>query len=463
MKRILFFFLLILFVPKIVVLTSGCAQIISPTGGKRDTIPPKLVMARPGLYTTHFTGNRITLNFDEYILLDALHENLLVSPTPKLDPYVDFKLKTVTIKLRDTLEPNTTYTIDLGNAIRDNNENNVLKGFSYVFSTGSVIDSMEFSGKVQIAETGKADSTLQVYLYKDIDDSAVNKYKPKYIAKLDSSGNFLFRNLAPGLYNVYALKDGDGSKTYNSPFEMFAFADSIINVNLNTTSVDLFAYVQEKEVPRTIKTTAPVEKKLKYTTSISSGQQDLLNNLIIDFNKPLKNFDPQKIILTDTLNHAFSNVIVSIDTTAKRVTLKNKWLPDSLYRLIILKDMGSDSTGLVLAKSDTIRFKTKSEADYGNIKINFLNFSKNKNPVLQFVKGDEVFQSYPLTSAYWNAALFEPGDYELRILYDENNNGHWDAGNYHKKIQPERVYSYPQKLNIKANWDNERDIKLPAL
>ncbi len=463
MKRLLFFFLLILLIPKILVLTTGCAQIVSPTGGKRDSLPPKLLDARPELRTTNFTGNRITLNFDEYILIDQLRENLLVSPTPKNDPYVDFKLKTATIRLRDTLEPNTTYTIDLGNAIRDNNENNILKGFSYIFSTGPLIDSLSFNGNVQIAETGKADSTLQVYLYKDLDDSAVHKRKPKYIARLDSTGNFSFKNLAPGLYDVYALKDGDGGKTYNSPVEMFAFADSPVNVNLNASSVNLFAYEEEKEKPRATKSTTPAEKKLRYSVKIPTERQDILNDLVIEFNKPLKKFDLQKILLTDTLYRTYTDAVVNIDSTSKKIMVKNKWLPDSLYELIILKDIGSDSTGLVLAKSDTIRFKTRSETSYGSIKINFINFNKSKTLVLQFAKNNEVVKSYPLSSANWSAPLFEPAEYELRILYDENNNGYWDTGNYGKKLQPEKVYSLPQKLNIKANWENERDIELPRI
>ncbi|MEO6456169.1 MAG: Ig-like domain-containing domain [Ginsengibacter sp.] len=463
MKRLLFFLLLILLIPKILVLTSGCAQIIAPTGGTRDTIPPTLIDARPQMGSTNFTGNRITLNFDEYILLDQLRENLLVSPTPKNDPYVDFKLKTVTIKLRDTLEPNTTYAIDLGNAIRDNNENNILRNFSYVFSTGRFIDTLKFEGNVKVAESGIADSTLQVYLYKDLDDSAVHKFRPKYIARLDSSGNFTFKNLSPGLYNVFALKDGDGGKTYNSTAEMFGFADSIVNVNSITAPVNLYAYIEEKEKPRIAKTSAPIEKKLKYSTKIPTEKQDILNDLTIEFNKPLKNFDRQKILLTDTLYNIYSNAVITIDSTFKKIIVNNKWLPDSLYELIILKDIGSDSTGLVLAKSDTIRFKTKKETDYGSIRINFINFDKSKNPVLQFIKSDIIVKSYPLTLAKWSAPLFEPGEYELRILYDKNNNGFWDQGNYHKKLQPEKVYSLPQKLNIKANWENERDIELPLL
>lgn len=92
---------------------------------------------------------------------------------------------------------------------------------------------------------------------------------------------------------------------------------------------------------------------------------------MIEFNKPLKDFNPQKILLTDTLYNIYASAAISIDSTSKKITVKNKWLPDSLYELIILKDVGSDSTGLALAESDTIRFKTKSETDYGSIKINF--------------------------------------------------------------------------------------------
>ncbi len=116
MKKILYFLLLILLIPKIVVLTSGCAQIVAPTGGPRDTLPPRLVSANPKQNATNFTGNRINLYFDEYVQIQELLQNLLVSPTPKNNPYIDYKLKSVSIRLRDTLEPNTTYTINLGNS-----------------------------------------------------------------------------------------------------------------------------------------------------------------------------------------------------------------------------------------------------------------------------------------------------------------------------------------------------------
>jgi hypothetical protein len=364
--------------------------------------------------------------------------------------------------MRDTLEPNTTYAINLGNAIRDINEGNIYKNFTYVFSTGSIIDSLEFSGKVQLAETGKTDSTLLVLLYNNRDDSAVQTLKPRYIAKLDSGGNFSFKNLAPGVYNVFALKDGDGGKTYNSKVETFAFADSSINVSSAKSTIKLFAYAEEKEKVRVPKATATAEKTLKYTTDITSQKQDILEDLVIVFNKPLKKFDPQKILLTDTLNTIIKEASMKIDSTAKKIIIKNKWLPDSNYNIIILKDAVSDSTGLELAESDTIRFQTNREADYGSIKINFLNFDNSKSPVLQFVKSNEVVKAYPLATANWSVPLFEPGDYELRVLFDENNNGFWTPGSYEKKLQPEKVYVIPKTLNVKANWENERDIEFPA-
>ena len=114
-------------------------------------------------------------------------------------------------------------------------------------------------------------------------------------------------------------------------------------------------------------------------------------------------------------------------------------------QIIIAKDFATDTLGVALLKSDTINFKTKRESDYGSITINFKNLEKFKNPVLQFVSNNEVVNSYPLTSAKWNEKLFNPGDYELRILEDDNKNGIWDPGNYHLKKQPEKVYALNKK------------------
>lgn len=443
------------------VIGSGCAQIGAPTGGPRDSLPPNLLDASPPNRTTNFKGDRITLTFDEYILLQDLQKNLLVSPIPKVVPNINWKLREVSIKIRDTLQPNTTYSIDLGNTIQDINENNPFRKFTYVFSTGPYIDSLEFSGNIKLAETGKSDSTLIALLYNDLDDSAILKNKPRYITRLDSSGNFTFRNLSGGTYHVFGLKDESGQRYYNSKTELFAFADSVVVIDGNTPPLSLFAYAEDKAAQKgAAATSSKPEKTLKYTSSVSSGLQDLLTPLTITSNNKLKDFDSTKIKLADTLFNVYNNVSVSIDTLYKNISLTTTWKENETYLLIIPPDVAKDSLDNQLSTGDTLRFKTKKEGDYGSIKINFTNLEKFKNPVLQFVSNNVVVHSASLNGTQWSVALFNPGDYELRILEDQNENIRWDPGSYELKKQPEKVFSLPQRINIRANWENEKDFIL---
>lgn len=445
----------------IAISNAGCAQIGMPTGGPKDSIPPTLVSASPKLKSTNVTGNKITLNFNEYVEIREAQTNVLISPFPKKNPSVDYKLKTVTVKLKDTLLPNTTYSINFGNAIVDINEGNALKGFTYVFSTGNQIDSLTLNGKVTIAETGRSDSTLIVMLYRNADDSAVQKRKPDYIANLSGDGSFSFVNLPPGDFKLYALKDGDGGKTYNSKKEMFAFTDTVVTVSENTEAVILYAYALEKESPKTATTKSTAKnKKLAYTIAPGSINQDLLNPFEINFNSPLKDFDPAKLILRDTNYNPIQAAAWSIDSNRTKIILTTKWQESMQYRLIMDTTAVSDSSDNHLAKLDTIRFVTKELADYGNVVLRFSNIDLAKHPVLQFVQGEEIKNSYPLTSMEWRNKFINPGEYDIRILFDDNNNGKWDPGDYSKKLQPEKALALSQKLSVRANWDNERDIKL---
>src|SRR5262245_37324416 len=164
MKGLFLFFLIILSILKILVL-SGCANIVPPQGGFRDSLPPVLVKVSPADSSVNFTGRKISFAFDEYIMVENFQQNMLVSPIPKTTPTYLSRLNTVTVTLKDTLEPNTTYTLNFGDAIKDVNEGNIMKNFTYVFSTGPSIDSLMFRGNVILAETGQVDSTLTVMLH----------------------------------------------------------------------------------------------------------------------------------------------------------------------------------------------------------------------------------------------------------------------------------------------------------
>jgi hypothetical protein len=175
---------------------TGCANMIPPSGGPRDTIPPVLLKATPSDSTVNFKGDRIVLTFDEY--LDDPKDprnNIIFTPAFDVDPEVTTKGKALTVRFRDTmLAPNTTYVINFGNAIVDLTEANAAKNFVYTFSTGPYLDSLEISGKILLAENGGVDTTLNVALYKDLRDSAIVSKNPQYVVRLDHNGNFRFHN-----------------------------------------------------------------------------------------------------------------------------------------------------------------------------------------------------------------------------------------------------------------------------
>lgn len=463
-----FYLFTILSITTVIISTTGCANMIPPGGGPRDSLPPVLVDAIPKDSVTNFTGNRIILNFDEFVEIQNAFENVIVSPTPNNVPIITSRFRTVSIKIKDTLEPNTTYSINFGNALRDINEGNVATNFTYLFSTGPRLDTNSFSGKVILAETGKIDTTLIVVLHRNLDDSAVVKDKPRYVAKLDGKGNFQFRNLAAGTFAVYAIPN-EYSKHYDDTTKPFAFADSAIS-STDNKPLTLYAYTLPKidTLPAKSRTvTAPAnaktkeDKQLRVQTNFSEGRQDILKNLEITFNKKITGFDSTKITLLGPDSAAVTGYTIIRDTGRTKFTFVYKWPENTRYSLLLRKDAFADSAGTNLAQNDTIKFTTKREADYGSVRLRFKNLDFARNPVLQLVQSDKVVDSIPLTQNEWYRKLYDPGEYEIRILYDTNKNGKWDPGRFFgKHVQPEIVLMLNTKLAIRPNWDNEKDITL---
>lgn len=461
MKKGILYFLSVLFIFKIFFLSSGCANIIPPTGGPRDTLPPVLLQATPKDSSLNFTEKRISFYFNEYVDVQNIQENLIVSPTLKNNPIVEFKLHNVTVRIKDTLDANTTYSLNFGNAIRDINEGNELKNYTYVFSTGSTLDNKQFSGHVLVAETGKVDSTLFVLLHRKGDDSAVVKERPRYYTKLTGNGDFTFKNLPSGTFYLYALKDEGGNRRYLSNTQLFAFAEKPIVISEKTQPDTLYAYVETTEATK--KTATPIasvrekgntDKRLVIQTNLDGTQQDLLGYFSLQVASSLKSFDTTKIVFADYRFQPLKYASFSPDSLFKRFTLKYTWQPDSTYHLILDKNFAEDSSGRKLLKTDTITFKAKKLSDYASLRLRFLKLDLSKNPVLQFVQSDKVVDSTIMNSREFNRKMFKPGDYDLRILYDRNRNGKWDAGNFFgKHLQPERVFLVPEILKVKAGLD----------
>ena len=453
-------------------LVPGCANIIPPTGGPKDSLPPVLIKATPVNMATQFKGANIELEFDEYIQLDNLQQELIVNPPFDRTPDITGRLRHVYIKVRDTLQPNTTYSFQFGNAIKDVNESNPLRNFKYVFSTGSYIDSLQLSGTVINAETGLPDSTLSILLHSDPDDSAVAKIKPRFITKPNGKGEFRFEQMPPGRFYIFALKD-EGMRRYSSNRTMFAFNDSMVATGTNPAPVELRAFAAEKEPPKTSTAgsnnqegnNAPnrqkVDKNVLINTSANENMpQDLLSSFEFKFTKKIARIDSSKLMLADTNAVAKTNYKLTLDTAQNRVVLQYPWKENEFFMLRIAKGFAIDTAGNINTKTDTVLFKTKSEREYGALKINLTGINLALHPVLQWVEAEQVVQTTVLTSNKVNIPLFKPGEYVLRILYDANQNGKWDTGDYWKKIQPEVVLAIEQKFSIKAGWENEFDIEL---
>ena len=229
-----------------------CANIGAPQGGPKDTIPPKVMGATPAFNTTNFTGTRIYITFDEYVQLKDQQKEFFTSPQLKKIPTLLVKGRGVQIDILDTLKPNTTYALNFGSSVCDNNEGNPLNGFRYVFSTGPEIDSMFMSGYTVDAYKKDSVKKTLIFFYDAADsaflrepflrladplrpdslpafDSTVFNVKPDAIARAENNGIFIAQNLKPIDYRVYAIEDTNGNLAYEPGVDKIGFLDGVFN------------------------------------------------------------------------------------------------------------------------------------------------------------------------------------------------------------------------------------------
>ena len=235
-------------------LAQRCANAVAPTGGPKDTTPPVVVAAVPENQSTHFIGKKIEITFDEFITLENANQNVMISPPLKEKLDIKLKNKTVVVKFKENLVPNTTYTINFGSAIKDLHEGNPFKDYVYSFSTGDHIDTLSITGKVVDAETMKPIENVYVGLYaadRDNLDSLPMTTAPNYISKTDKEGQFSLNGLADKSYLVFALKDANANLYFDLANEASAFHDMLVSPSdstLKPITLRMFTEVDSTQV-----------------------------------------------------------------------------------------------------------------------------------------------------------------------------------------------------------------------
>ena len=244
----------ILFTILSLAIISGCAKRGNPTGGPIDSLPPVLVNANPKLNTINFDSEEIRLTFDEFVKLDKVQDQLIISPPLEKNAYEIKPLTGVTkkvfLKFIDSLDVNTTYTINFGNSIKDNNEGNPLTFFNYTFSTGETIDSLYVKGNISDAYNIETDEYVSIHLYRidsTLNDSIIFIKQPTYVSNSLDSTSYKFQNLKEGKYLIIAMKDVDNNYFFDPFYDKIGFIDSLITLPKDSI-VDFKLFKEETDL-----------------------------------------------------------------------------------------------------------------------------------------------------------------------------------------------------------------------
>lgn len=579
----------------IAALLYSCASIGRPTGGDKDIDPPVFTGSNPAPNSTNVKNQSIVLHFNEYIVLKDQSTKVVVSPAQKENPSIRANGKRINIELRDTLIPNTTYSIDFSDAIQDNNENNPLQGFSFAFATGDTIDTLQISGIVLNARDLEPQKEFFVGVHSCLDDSAFSKLPLERIARTNELGQFTIRNIKPGRYHIFALNDADRNYKF-ARSEDLAFLDKIIvpsvteietmdtvftsqmvtdtiykathslflpnDILLSSFNEDyksLYLVNNERTSDRrfnvlfsapsdslpTLEVLKPegfdnskkwyildnsqhndtlnywitdtmliksdsirvsmrylhtdtndmrtftndtiyfnlkkmkkkgnkkVEKKkeeegkdsldsipqiqlLKFAAA-SSGTIDVYAPFRFRSEEPIDSINPAMIHLKQKIDTIWEDrgiVELKRDSASSILNYKVEydWEPGGTYGITI------DSlaiTGIYGLYNGTIsqEFKVKELEEYSNL---FFKVNVTDSAFVELLdKSDKVVRTAPVENGMADLFNINPGEYYARIVLDANGNGKWDTGNYSQHLQPEEVYYFSKKLNLKQNWDIE--------
>lgn len=522
-------FLYIIFLLLLSLSFVDCAKRGNPDGGFRDTIAPVIVRSVPENYTTNFKGAEIRIYFDEYIKLKNIQQQLIISPPLENQPtiYPFSTSKYVRIVFNDTLKENTTYSINFGNSIVDNNEENPFEYFKYVFSTGSYIDSLKVQGTVSDALRMNPDENVTVMLYEvdeNFNDSIIFKKKPLYVANTQRApGIFEIDNIKEGRYLLVGLKDNNNNYTFESKVDKIGFVSDFITIPTDDSfHLNLFKEIPEYKLARpsalnsqkiqfgyegvgddiaielmSLKSLGfeqTITKDLKSDSlyywfqpkmetdsllfkvtnlntvdtvqvRLQKAERDSLslsvvNTGIIAFDEwfeitatnPIRKVETEKIKIIDKDSLAI-DFNLDFDDKYNILSFDFEKTEKQVYTITLYPEAVTDFFGAV---NDTVSFRatTRSVSDYGFLFFNVVN-PKSFPIIVQLVSergvvSKELYGIEKTTS--FNFENITPGNYNVRVIYDENQNRQWDPGNFLRREQPEEVIYFQKLLEVRANW-----------
>ncbi len=332
MKRVLLFSVAVL----MSYLLNGCAQQSSPTGGPKDVKPPELVSTLPKNQTTNFAGNRIAVEFDEYVSVDNINQQLLITPALEGTYTTRIQPKGVVLVLQKPLQPNTTYSFNFRQTFKDVTERNPARNVKVVFSTGPVIDSLLMQGKVTNLLTDQPVFDTTVGLYPMSDTLLFSKVKPYYFSRTDSAGNYRLENLRAGNYRLAAFTDGNNNLLYDASKERIGFEETPLLFTSSLGGRNLkMAFVDRS--PNRVLTTRPTANY--YTIIYNKG----VKQVRVRFDTPA---DSLPYLMTDEKNLRFFNVKNATDTI--RATIE-----------------ATDSLDLVFQHQQKIKFRPRGKKEEG--------------------------------------------------------------------------------------------------
>jgi hypothetical protein len=450
----------------IVLLTGlcSCANIMSPTGGPTDKQAPTITKRSQPDSVLNYKGGKATWDFDERIDVAAIKVETF--PLLRDNPKIAATKNGFSITIPDTLlEPNTTYKISFGNTIKDINEGNAMPNLSYTFSTGNVLDTLMLTGKVMQAQFALPDTAAKVLLYASIkNDSDVCVQKPLYATRLQADGSFTISNLPAKEFYIYAVADKNNNYIFDNTNERIAYFNStVIPSGKGLPAIQLYTFTDS------IKSTSTSDNKVANkqrgsrtrctinidTTKPTQRSFDITQAITITFANALSNWQLNKIRLYQDAVLDETGIL-SYDSTKHEIKLNSDFAKDAQYTLVLLDSFATDTA---MCKGDTLRFRTKKDADYGTLKINY---NKPLAEYLQFIElhsEGKVLSKQQLKLGTIKYNLLNPGNYKLLLLHDRNSNQVWDNGSYRNgKVQPEYYEVLEANITIKANWENTIDI-----